>query len=592
MNKIPLTLMILLLLVVKIQAQSNVGINDDNSSPGSSAMLDVKSVSKGMLIPRIALDTTTSASPVTSPAESLLIYNTATSKDVSPGYYYWNGISKWVRLTASSDPPIAAVPVSKSASCTLLKTENMVFASGDITLTLPTVTGTDDGLEISVKNVGTYTDLIVVVPESGKLIDINTSSSLTRWHGRTFVARGSDWIIKEKEMQTDNSLEVSAIGSFTTIPEVVAFLNAHMTEQTVVNIGPGTYALTESVTIDLPKPIVFSGPGYGGATIITSPNNGATAFNIISECSFKMLKFVTGTTAGIGFNYSGTGITYRFKDSDLDGFTKAIVLSGSGDLGLLDVSFRNCTSAAVEIASGTANVIYKSSECDFRNCAKGINLLSFGTDSEINITNSIFYNTSGQVGIDYTPPATAPYYRTIVIQNNGFNNIGTFATGFDFTNVRDANIVIENNPGVKSQRPYSKVNLLNNTTGTTITVANTWYKAAFTNTSNYKSKWTVGNNRITYQSTNIMDVVAFISGTISCNTNNATVSIGIVQDGSSGTRYGTTIIKTGASNVPVTFSTNVFLADVPKDRYFEIWVTSNATDVITLTSLNWWTDTR
>jgi len=49
------------------------------------------------LIPRIALTQTTSPSPVTSPAQSLLVYNTATINDVTPGYYYWDG-SKWVRL--------------------------------------------------------------------------------------------------------------------------------------------------------------------------------------------------------------------------------------------------------------------------------------------------------------------------------------------------------------------------------------------------------------------------------------------------------------------------------------------------------------
>ena len=54
-----------------------------------------------MLVPRIALTITSSASPVISPATSLLVYNTATANDVTPGYYFWDG-SQWVRLATGA----------------------------------------------------------------------------------------------------------------------------------------------------------------------------------------------------------------------------------------------------------------------------------------------------------------------------------------------------------------------------------------------------------------------------------------------------------------------------------------------------------
>ena len=87
-----------------VQAQS-VGINGDGSAPDASAMLDVKSTTKGMLIPRIALTATNAAGPVVSPITSLLIYNTATNGSggtaVTPGFYYWNG-SSWEKISSSS----------------------------------------------------------------------------------------------------------------------------------------------------------------------------------------------------------------------------------------------------------------------------------------------------------------------------------------------------------------------------------------------------------------------------------------------------------------------------------------------------------
>ncbi|MBI2966927.1 MAG: tail fiber domain-containing protein [Bacteroidetes bacterium] len=79
----------------------NIGINLTGASPDASSGLDVSFTDKGVLVPRIALTQTSSASPVTSPATSLLIYNIASVNDVNPGYYYWDG-SKWVRILNSS----------------------------------------------------------------------------------------------------------------------------------------------------------------------------------------------------------------------------------------------------------------------------------------------------------------------------------------------------------------------------------------------------------------------------------------------------------------------------------------------------------
>ena len=80
----------------QVNAQS-VGIGINSFTPDASSMLEIQSTTKGLLIPRVALTQTTSASPVTSPLPSLLIYNTANINDVKQGYYYWDG-GKWVRF--------------------------------------------------------------------------------------------------------------------------------------------------------------------------------------------------------------------------------------------------------------------------------------------------------------------------------------------------------------------------------------------------------------------------------------------------------------------------------------------------------------
>ena len=56
---------------------SQVGINQDNNVPDASAMLDVKSTSKGMLVPRM---TKSQRDAISTPAAGLLVFNTTTYK--------------------------------------------------------------------------------------------------------------------------------------------------------------------------------------------------------------------------------------------------------------------------------------------------------------------------------------------------------------------------------------------------------------------------------------------------------------------------------------------------------------------------------
>lgn len=84
----------------------NVGINSTGATPNASAMLDVSSTSKGILIPNVTLTSTTSNAPIgASVATSLLVYNTTAAGSgataVYAGYYYWDG-TKWVRLASGN----------------------------------------------------------------------------------------------------------------------------------------------------------------------------------------------------------------------------------------------------------------------------------------------------------------------------------------------------------------------------------------------------------------------------------------------------------------------------------------------------------
>ncbi len=86
------TAIAVVLLVNDSRAQQNVGIG--TNSPHPTALLELYSTSKGLLIPRM---TQAERDAISSPATGLLIYQT----DNNPGFYYWNGTA-WIPLLSSS----------------------------------------------------------------------------------------------------------------------------------------------------------------------------------------------------------------------------------------------------------------------------------------------------------------------------------------------------------------------------------------------------------------------------------------------------------------------------------------------------------
>jgi hypothetical protein len=101
-----IALFIFLMIFSNIPLRAQVGINTDGSFPDSSAMLDVKSTTRGMLIPRL---TTAQRTGISDPAAGLLVYDLTLQVPV-----YFDGVN-WCRLDGSalsSEFPGGAVFVS------------------------------------------------------------------------------------------------------------------------------------------------------------------------------------------------------------------------------------------------------------------------------------------------------------------------------------------------------------------------------------------------------------------------------------------------------------------------------------------------
>lgn len=109
MNRIAFCVMLMAFCTSLVNAQ-NVGISSTLITPDVSSMLEVRATNKGILIPMVALTGTTDAATITTPATSLMVYNTATSgagaTAVYPGYYYNAGTTaapNWQRIATNRD---------------------------------------------------------------------------------------------------------------------------------------------------------------------------------------------------------------------------------------------------------------------------------------------------------------------------------------------------------------------------------------------------------------------------------------------------------------------------------------------------------
>jgi len=92
-------LLIITLLVFTKITMGQIGIGTTN--PNANAILEIASSNKGLLIPRVALTGTVNSAPLAAHVDGMLVYNTATTGDVTPGFYFNSG-GVWTSLGSGS----------------------------------------------------------------------------------------------------------------------------------------------------------------------------------------------------------------------------------------------------------------------------------------------------------------------------------------------------------------------------------------------------------------------------------------------------------------------------------------------------------
>jgi len=219
------------------QTVQKIGTNSMTIDPN--AVLELESTTKGLLLPRVPLTSTSSILPMTGTIKAgMTIYNTATAGDVTPGFYYWNS-AEWIRIAGTSSPTFTGTPVAPTASLgtntTQLATTAFVAAAAGASV----VDAINDGITTTAPSQNAvYDALVLKAPlESPSLTGVPVAPTATSGTSTTQLAT--------------TAFVTTAITSSTTIIAKTIDYTALATDSTILFDISGA---SVGLTVTLPSP--------------------------------------------------------------------------------------------------------------------------------------------------------------------------------------------------------------------------------------------------------------------------------------------------------------------------------------------------
>lgn len=278
----------LIFVFTSLTLSAQVGIN--TTTPDPSAVLDIVSTTKGMLVPRVNLTTTTVQIGTAANAVSLFVYNTGTA--LPKGFYFWNG-TEWRAVDNSS---------SVNAIATLNCNGATLDPQQTITGGTPLITGSVIKIPYTIANGGKF-----------------VGTTLTSVGNPAVVATISDG----KTESGSGSLSFSVSGT-----------------------PIASQSAPTGITFDL-TPFITLNPGFTGCSSINVGNQ-VTA-DIKSLAVMDYLKFVTDSNGTKGFSVEATtpdGLyTFRVFLRHSNQTASATATNNTTQVQLSDVQIRNNSGA-------------------------------------------------------------------------------------------------------------------------------------------------------------------------------------------------------------------------------------------------------
>ena len=332
-------------LILSTVSFAQVGIGTTN--PETSSALDVYSNNKGLLIPRVALSSSTDTATISMPVNGLLVYNTAVISDITKGFYYFDATANsWKRLNTDASLSIGSISTSSNSNGATLTSGVLQLTPADITKggiisataqtipgvktfdaipLAPTATAGSSNLQLAttafVANANeTNANLTGPITSSGN----TTSVALQTGTGTTFVMSASPTLTGTPTLPTGTIATTQLAGNNTTAIATTAFVtnanatNANLTGD-VTSVGNATTLSTTSVTAGT----------YGTQTTVPQITVDAKG-RVTSVINTTISPAIAGTFQGDVTGTQSTMVVGRINGTSLSGLTTGLLKNTTG----------------------------------------------------------------------------------------------------------------------------------------------------------------------------------------------------------------------------------------------------------------------
>jgi hypothetical protein len=331
-------------------------------------------------------------------------------------------------------------------------------------------------------------------------------------------------------------MKVGPKGEYATLKEAVDWFNANATSPYEIYVDCGDNLISDTIVVDNTSADLEI-RGFASNVTYLSADTGLAnkpMFDLRTGCFIYHLTATGSTLAGYGLNAGENFVTlnqtsdvyYEFVDIIIDHFTTGISDQMGNTLYIFNFCIDTCITC-IEINYTTTGIATQSLDAevgDFSNYTTAIALTHSGVAHGFQLMHLIFINNAGNTAVSYGGTNFLYDPTQANIFNCAYSEIGNFVSGFDFTIVRDSNVVILGNVGVVDKTPHAKINVVNNVSTTTVTTAGIYYKFAFTNGFTFACKIGLTNGRMTYYPSYPYDVTCFLTGSIQVNNNNRSIT--------------------------------------------------------------------
>jgi hypothetical protein len=412
-----------------LNAQTGIG----TTTPDASARLEVAATNKGFLPPRVSLTSVTDNTTIPSPATGLLVYCKGDA-GLAAGYYYWNG-NAWATIaTAGGSGSFAAsfLRGSRTATQSVAKDGIVSFSAVDNTAGQEIALNTANG-KITLAPGNTYR-LIAAVP---------TFTSGQRpsfmWYNETtssYIGSASS---------TYNTGDAASYGAFgviahviitPTVSTVLSFRMLSSLSNGNVTIGgnadfstTGSYPWFEAQVISGNAPVTGQSVDYVQASLSANQSLSAAAninfnvssgagisltsggFNLLANKTYKLEAALGGTSGGYAYYGWVDNTNTLLPGGSIGTVMKAGSAFTDAPQDKAVVYFTPTANTTVYLRvyslSGTLTAYAPSMSSNYS--SSWANITQIGSSAIINpwtLSGTNTYNTTGNVGIGTTTPAT------------------------------------------------------------------------------------------------------------------------------------------------------------------------------------------